>query len=89
MQLCHVDTDLHVDGVTVEIYTADRYVDTSCRGSADSYAKRLVRSVHCGYASKGTCASRVTAAVTALAQQGWIPTFTEGDSDQCPTPRKL
>lgn len=87
MQLCYFDPDTHFpDGVDVEIYTVDRYRDTSCYGYIDHYRKRLVASVHCGWHSQSTCEGRVAARVTELAQQGYYPTAA-GDGDWCPRPR--
>jgi hypothetical protein len=86
MLLCKMDSDLHLDGVTVEIYTADRYQDVSCRNSADQYQERKVVAVHCGYSSKASCKARVTSALQQLVAQGYTLTVSDVGQDNCPWP---
>jgi hypothetical protein len=86
MLICNIDSDLHLDGVTVELYTADRYQDVSCRNSADQYHERKVVSVHCGFSSQGTCTARVTSAIEQLVAQGYTVTVAAAGQDNCPWP---
>ncbi|WP_245767269.1 thrombospondin type 3 repeat-containing protein [Stigmatella erecta] len=86
MTLCHFDADRHISGITVELYTADVYQDSSCLHLPDRYLKREVSSVHCGFHSASTCKSRVAQRVQELAAQGYQP-ITDSDQDVCPQPR--
>lgn len=87
MQLCHIDPDLHFDGVDVEIYTADSYRDASCYQYANRFRKRLASSVHCGFHSKSTCKKRVAKRIGELAAQGYQPPTSDDELDRCPRPR--
>lgn len=89
-QICHFDPDTHIDGVDVELYTSDTYVDFSCAQNPPRFKKRLLDSVHCGFHSESTCKSRVqTRVINTWLPQGYYPTVTEaeGDLDKCPYPR--
>lgn len=88
--ICHLDIDQHLFNTVIEFYTADTYSDNVC-GNPDKYKKRLVGTVSCstwtGLTNPSVCTSRVENKLAQLAAQGYIPTFTQPDTDQCPTPR--
>jgi hypothetical protein len=89
-QICQIDPDMHWNGVDVELYTADSYVDPTCADSPRYYRKRMLDSVHCGFISESSCKDRVgNRIMTDWAPQGYYPTVTEsdGDTDKCPRPR--
>ncbi|MCY1077693.1 hypothetical protein [Archangium lansingense] len=89
-QICHIDADMHVSGVDIELHTVDLYVDPNCPTSQTYYRKRVLDSVHCGFHSESTCKQRVADRIGGTwIPQGYYPTVTEsdGETDKCPGPR--
>ncbi|WP_437589182.1 hypothetical protein [Sorangium sp. So ce1000] len=86
--ICHLDTDVHWNKVTIEVHVADPYEDVSCVHFPDSWSKYEKDETSCSFfTSESECARRVQEEVMSVAAQGYIPTFTARNEDQCPYPR--
>lgn len=90
--ICHLDIDQYATQTEVEFYTVDLWRDTSCAHQSQvRYRKRRVATVSCstwtGLTNPSVCTTRVNNKIAELVSQGYSPTFTQSDVDQCPTPR--
>lgn len=86
--ICHVDLDQHWNKVTIEVHVAEPYEDVSCVHFPDQWLKYEKDETSCSFfTSASECESRVEQEVLSVAAQGYIPTFTQPDVDQCPYPR--
>lgn len=89
--VCHLDIDTYWNGVDIEFYTVDVWRDQGCAQQPDRYRKRYLGKVSCshwtGLTNQSECGRRIETKLGELAGQGYIPTFTQADVDQCPLPR--